>query len=77
MTIIELTGLTGKVIYINSDCIGHIYEVPEAKDKYGHIDKPKYTVVGVTTHNNGGFQVSETPQQIMDKMTKTVPLYND
>ena len=28
----------------------------------------KHTVVGVTTHNNGGFKVKETPEEIIEKI---------
>jgi hypothetical protein len=65
MRIIELTSLNdGGTIYINIECIGHFYEVKE-KSTYGKVDKKTHTRVGTTTHNNGGFEVKETPKQIM------------
>jgi hypothetical protein len=33
------------------------------------VFKPeKFTTVGVTTHNNGGFRVKETPEEIIVKI---------
>lgn len=49
---IELTLNNGTSIYINVDKIEAIY----AKDKI--------TYVCVPTHNNGGFPVTQTPQEI-------------
>ena len=70
MKIIKLTSLEGKSpIYINVECIGHFYEVAE-KSSYGSIDKPKHTRLGVTTHNNGGFTVIESVDQIIKKMSE-------
>jgi hypothetical protein len=64
MKLIKLTSIAnGKNIYVNPELIGHIYEVEETKD-YNVIRTPKHTVIGVTTHNNGGFKVKETPEQI-------------
>jgi hypothetical protein len=64
MKLIKLTSLQdGKNIYVNPELIGHIYEVEETKE-YNVIRTPKHTVIGVTTHNNGGFKVKETPEQI-------------
>jgi len=59
MKIIELTSANdGGKIYINVEHIGHFYE---SKHKSN-------TTLGVTTHNNGGFSVKETVQQILDKI---------
>lgn len=61
---IKLTNLKDEQpIYINTDCIGHIYAA-KPKIAYGRVEKEAHTVVGVTTHNNGGFQVVETLEQI-------------
>jgi len=63
MKIIALTSnVDGKIVYINIDTIGHIYDV-EKKERYGE-DK-KYTKVGTTTHNNGGFEVKENAKTIL------------
>jgi hypothetical protein len=67
---IKLTNLKDKQpIYINVDCIGHLYEVKE-KLTYGHVEKEAHTVVGAVTHNNGGFQVVETLEEIFEQLKK-------
>ena len=61
---IKLTNLRDKEpIYINVDCIGHVY-AEKAKIVHGRVEKEAHTVVGTTTHNNGGFQVIETPERV-------------
>lgn len=59
MKIIKLTSATtSSPVYINVEAIGHFYS---------HRDKKTdelVTVVGVTTHNNGGFRVKEDAEQI-------------
>ena len=69
MDFIKLTNLQDKsTIFINPAFIGHIYEVAE-KHQYGRIEqKGAHTVVGATTHNNGGFKVTETAKQIFEKI---------
>ncbi len=69
MKVIKLTNLDKKPIYINVDMIGHFYEVEETSS-YGSVDKPKHTTVGVTTHNNGGFKVIESVDQIIKLISK-------
>ena len=65
MKFIEVTSIAdGKSVFINVNHIGHIYQVPEKSD-YGRIIKEAYTRIGVTTHNNGGFEVAEDVNQIM------------
>jgi ribosomal protein S19 len=65
MKFIKLTNLKdSKPVFINPDFIGHMFEVDEGST-YGSIDTPKHTRVGVTTHNNGGFQVLETVYEII------------
>jgi hypothetical protein len=39
-----------------------MYSVPEGTD---YMKKRQHTIVGVTTHNNGGFEVIETLEQII------------
>jgi hypothetical protein len=52
---IKLTSANdGGEIYINIQHIGHYY----------HNKTKNNTTVGVTTHNNGGFSVKETVEQI-------------
>jgi hypothetical protein len=58
MKLIELTNIFGGKVYINPSFIGHIYPVPEASHKIAH------TRVGVSTHNNGGFEVKESIKEI-------------
>ncbi len=60
---IKVTSLNEDPIYINVDKIGHFYEVEENRFK-GKLIKPKYTKIGVTTHNNGGFEVKETISEL-------------
>ena len=65
MKFIKLTNLKDEQpIYINVDQIGHFYH-QENKIEYGRITKPSLTCVGVTTHNNGGFEVKETIEEIL------------
>jgi hypothetical protein len=70
MKFIKLTSLQDKsTIFINPAFIGHIYEVTE-KYKYGRLEQTvAHTLVGVTTHNNGGFKVIESIDKIL-KMIK-------
>jgi hypothetical protein len=64
MDFIKLTNLQDKQpIFINPASIGHVYEVAETFN-YGRVDKAAHTVVGTTCHNNGGFKVTETAEQI-------------
>jgi hypothetical protein len=70
MKFIKLTSLnTSKPVFINPDFIGHLYEVPK-KVSYGSVDKEAHTKVGVTTHNNGGFEVIESVEQILKRIEK-------
>jgi hypothetical protein len=64
MKIIKLTSLSGGNIFINIEMIGHMYEVKESIE-YGKVIKEKHTRIGVTTHNNGGFEAKETTDQII------------
>jgi hypothetical protein len=55
MKTIKLTSANdGVIIYINIQQIGHFY----------HNKTKNNTTVGVTTHNNGGFSVTETADEI-------------
>ena len=64
MKLIKLTSFNdGKPIYVNVDQIGHMYDEP-AKTEYNRETKG-YTVVGVVTHNNGGFKVVEDIKKIL------------
>jgi hypothetical protein len=64
MKIIALTSnYDGELIYINTDLIGHIY------------DEETYTVVGTTTHNNGGFKVKENAKTILNIINEFTKVY--
>jgi nitrogen regulatory protein PII-like uncharacterized protein len=72
MKLIKLTSTAKNdkypAIYINVEQIGSIYQL--YKEEYG-VGKLE-TRVGVTTHNNGGFSVRETPEQIIKLINKTI-----
>jgi hypothetical protein len=66
MKTIKVTTLSDKKsIYINIDMIGHLYEVEE---KDFNREPKKYTVIGTTTHNNGGFKVIESIQEVFNRI---------
>ena len=66
MKTIKVTTLSDKKsIYINIDMIGHLYEVEE---KDFNREPKKYTVIGTTTHNNGGFKVIECIQEVCNRI---------
>lgn len=64
MKTIKLTCLDGTFVYISTNHIGHLYEVPE-KVEFGVVKVQAHTRIGVTTHNNGGFIVVEKVEQII------------
>ena len=71
MKFIKLTSLKdSKPVFINPDFIGHMFRVPEKKS-YGSVDEAEHTSVGVTTHNNGGFRVKESIEQILKMIEKS------
>ena len=49
---IKLTTVAGNEIRMNINQIGHYYNSSDN------------TIVGITTHNNGGFKVKETAEEI-------------
>ena len=69
MKFITLTSLqkSDPTIRINVDLIGHYYPVIDNDNRVNKI----YTNVGVLTHNNGGFRVKETPEEI-DEIIKNI-----
>ena len=70
MEFIQLTSYNDKKpVFINPETIGHMYEVAE-KMQYGRVEKGAHTVVGTTCHNNGGFKVTETTDQILKLIKK-------
>lgn len=74
MKLIALTSIHDhKTIWINPEHIGHLY-AKEAKMEYGRIQSQACTRVGVTTHNNGGFEVKETPEEIIALISKSATI---
>ena len=70
MKIIKVTSLKDKKpVYLNVEQIGHFYIVPE-KMNYGRVEEVEHTRVGVTTHNNGGFSITETPKKLMELISQ-------
>ena len=70
MKIIKVTSLKDKKpVYLNVEQIGHFYRVPEKKS-YGSVDEGEHTRVGITTHNNGGFSIVETPETLIKLINK-------
>jgi hypothetical protein len=66
MKFIKVTNLSNKKpIYINIEEIGHFDRV-DAKTNRGCIATAEHTIIGVTTHNNGGFMIIETPEEILE-----------
>ena len=59
MNFITLTSTDGGPIYVNVSHIGHFYP-SKVNSRSAEITK-----VGVTTHNNGGFSVTETVDEIL------------
>lgn len=70
MKLIKLTShKDDSFIYVNINEIGHFNEVKESQMWHqGEPISKKHTVVGVMTHNNGGFKVKETPEEILEKI---------
>lgn len=69
MKLIKLTFANRReFLYVNPDHIGHCYRVPE-ETEYSKVIA-EHTRLGVTTHNNGGFVVKETPEQIITLIDK-------
>ena len=54
-----------KPIYINIDAIGHFYEVEAEIDRVGRVVKARHVRIGALSHNNGGFQVTESIKKIL------------
>jgi hypothetical protein len=70
MKIIKVTSSKDKSsIYVNVDQIGHFYRVPE-KMNYGRVEEVEHTRLGITTHNNGGFSITETPKKLMELISQ-------
>ena len=74
MILIKLTSHSDdSPVYININEIGHFNEVKQSEDWFqGKPIVEKYTKVGVTTHNDGGFKVKETPSEIVKKIRNLI-----
>ena len=70
MKTIKVTSLSDKKpVYLNVEAIGHFYRVSETKN-YGRVEEVEHTRIGVTTHNNGGFKIVETPEVLIKLINK-------
>jgi hypothetical protein len=70
MKIIKVTSFKDKSpVYLNVEQIGHFYRVAE-KMNYGRVEEVEHTRVGITTHNNGGFTIVETPEALIKLINK-------
>ena len=54
MRFIKVTLKSNKIIYINPLMIGSLY-----------VDNDNYTVIGHLTHNNGGYMVKESIEEVL------------
>lgn len=63
---------TGKPVLIKVDLIGHMIPVYEVGDRrYGNEPKKvNWTHISNLSHNNGGFDVSESYEKIIEMMVK-------
>jgi len=67
MKLIKLTNhKDSKPIYINIETIGYVYQ--QVDRNYSLTET--YTVVGTTTHNNGGFKIAESVEQVLKLIEK-------
>lgn len=70
LNFIELTSRRdGSKIFINPHMIGHVYQELETGN-YGPEKEGKrvITVIGMLTHNNGGFKVLESVEDVLHKI---------
>jgi hypothetical protein len=37
---------------------------------YGRVEEVEHTKLGITTHNNGGFAITETPEKLMELISQ-------
>ena len=70
MKFIKLTNTKGNQVVLNVSHIGHLYPVEETVGVGVSAKKGRYTKIGVTTHNNGGFRVTETVDEITELINK-------
>lgn len=70
MKIIKVTSLENKSsVYINVEQIGHFYRVGK-EIQYGRGKGVEHTKLAVTTHNNGGLTITETPEELIEMISQ-------
>lgn len=57
--IVHSNRIEKQPVYININHIGHFYRTLKG-----------YTNIGVTTHNNGGFDVKETVEEVIEMINE-------
>ena len=57
---IKLTHKSGRTVYLNKEMIGDLMMVEK--------DNQQFTRIGHLTHNNGGFYVIETVEEVLNKI---------
>ena len=62
------SSITDKPVIINIEHIGHI--TTPLNSTTSSSNKNTGSIVGVTTHNNGGFSIKESPDAIMKLIAK-------
>jgi hypothetical protein len=68
MNFVELTSRHGHKIFINPKMVGHIYSETETGQWGGEEKGRVVTIVGMLTHNNGGFKVLETVEDVIHQI---------
>ena len=72
VSFIELTSRSGSKIFVNPQMVGHVYSETETGRWGGEEEGRKITIVGTVTHNNGGFKVLETPEEVIHKINVSI-----
>lgn len=66
---IEVTSSkTNKKIHINIDMIGDVSSYVQNGSYVGYVEGREVTKIGCVTHNNGGFDVLETVDEVLKKI---------
>ena len=72
VSFIELTSRHGSKIFINPQMVGHVYQEIETGNYSGEKEGRAITIIGMLTHNNGGFKVLETPEDVLHKINVSI-----
>ena len=67
-----ISSINNRIIYLNVDMIGDIIDV-ENHIENGKV-QPRYTRVGHLTHNNGGYNVKESSEEIFKLINECKPI---